>query len=40
MMEARVAGVPSPASFIARRSSSSSTFFPAVSIAPSRLDSE
>src|ERR671919_656497 len=35
MMAARVAGVPMPESFIASRSSSSSTSLPAVSIAPS-----
>ena len=35
MIAARVAGVPMPDSFIASRSSSSSTSLPAVSIAPS-----
>ena len=35
MIAARVAGVPIPDSFIASRSSSSSTSLPAVSIAPS-----
>ena len=35
MIEARVAGVPMPESFIASRSSASSTSLPAVSIAPS-----
>ena len=37
MIEARVAGVPSPRSLRASRSCSSSTSLPAVSIAPSRL---
>ena len=35
MIDARVAGVPMPESFIASRSSASSTSLPAVSIAPS-----
>ena len=35
MIEARVAGVPMPESFIASRNSSSSTSLPAVSIAAS-----
>src|SRR5215211_1904140 len=40
MIAALVAGVPSPLSFIACLSSSSSTSFPAVSIAPSKAASE
>ena len=40
MIEARVAGVPMPESFIASRSSASSTSLPAVSIAPSSEASE
>ncbi len=40
MIEARVAGVPSPDSFIAWRNSSSSTSLPAVSITPSNDASE
>ena len=40
MIAARVAGVPIPESFIASRSSSSSTSLPAVSIAPSSEASE
>ena len=39
MMEARVAGVPSPVSFIASESSFSSSVFPAVSIAVSNVAS-
>ena len=39
MIAARVAGVPIPESFIASRSSSSSTSLPAVSIAPRRAPS-
>ena len=35
MIDARVAGVPMPESFIASRSSTSSMSLPAVSIAPS-----
>ena len=35
MIDARVAGVPIPASFIASRTSASSASLPAVSIAPS-----
>ena len=40
MIAARVAGVPIPESFIASRSSSSSTSLPAVSIAASSEASE
>src|SRR3712207_7132514 len=40
MIDALVAGVPSPESFIACLSSSSSTNLPAVSIAPRSADSE
>ncbi len=39
MIAARVAGVPSPLSFIAARSSSSSTNLPAFSIAESKVAS-
>ena len=40
MIDARVAGVPMPESFIASRSSASSISLPAVSIAPSSEASE